>query len=193
MTRKIALILFAFICTAAVCAAQPRNIGIRVGATGLDATYQHSTNPRQFVEANIGLDFGYNANGKAGMKASAIYNFIWARPAWTQKGRWALYAGPGLALGYANDIAPYDFEVGKIGCTDNGFMFAIAGQVGLEYQFWFPLALAIDIRPYFGIHVSGGKINDPYSNAIIYRENKVGFYDNGLLGFAPTISVKYSF
>ena len=79
------LMIAAAITTAA---AQPRAAGIRIGATGLDASYQHTMNSTQFIGADIGLDFGYNVNGYSGVKATAIYNFVWARPAWTDKGSW---------------------------------------------------------------------------------------------------------
>lgn len=178
---------------ACIATAQPRSAGIRIGATGLDATYQHTMNSNQFIEGNIGIDFGYNANGKAGFKATAIYNFVLARPAWTSQGSWALYAGPGVSLGAVNDMAVYKFGKERQGYLDNGFMIAIAAQVGLEYNFDFPLQLALDIRPYFGMHINDGKYYD-----VINQENKsygstVGFYDNGLLGFAPTLSVRYHF
>lgn len=189
--KKIATVLIAMICAGAICSAQPRNVGIRAGATGFDASYQHSTKSSQFVEADLGVDFGFNANGHAGFKATAIYNFIWARPAWTQKGRWGLYAGPGLSIGYVDDQVSHKLGDGIYNFYEKGFMIAVAGQVGLEYSFWFPLNIALDIRPYFGLHVNEGKISDPLTGEIIDR--KTGFYDNGLLGFAPTLSVKYSF
>lgn len=191
--KRIILTISIILSAAAIAAGQPRSAGIRLGATGLDATYQHTMNTNQFIEGNIGLDFGYNANGKAGFKATAIYNFIWARPAWTDQGSWALYAGPGISIGGVNDMAVYKFGKERLGYLDGGFMIAIAAQLGLEYNFDFPLQLSLDIRPYFGLHVNDGKY---YS--VIDQENKSygstsGFYDNGLLGFVPTISVRYRF
>lgn len=191
--KRIILTISIILSVAAVASAQPRSAGIRLGGTGIDATYQHSMNQNQFIEGNLGLDFGYNANGKAGFKATAIYNFIWARPAWTEQGSWALYAGPGVSLGGVNDMAVYKFGKERLGYLDGGFMIALAAQVGLEYNFDFPLQLSLDIRPCFGLHVNDGRY---YS--VIDQENKsygstVGFYDNGLLGFAPTLSVRYRF
>lgn len=191
--KRIILTISLILSAAALAAAQPRSTGIRLGATGLDATYQHTMNANQFIEGNIGMDFGYNANGKAGFKATATYNFIWARPAWTDQGSWALYAGPGISIGGVNDMAVYKFGKERLGYLDGGFMIALAAQVGLEYNFDFPLQLSLDVRPYFGLHVNDGKY---YS--VIDQENKnygstAGFYDNGLLGFVPTLSVRYRF
>ena len=191
--KKYLLIAAVIISSAAAALGQPRAIGMRVGATGFDVAYLHSFFPKQFLEADLGLDFGYNVNGRAGFKVAAFYNFVWATPAWTNRGDWALYAGPGLALGYVDDIMPYDFDDKRIGIYDNGFMAALSAQVGLKYTFWFPLQLAIDIRPYFGLHINDGRIKNPYSDQIEYRDSKTGFYDNGLLRFAPTLSVRYKF
>ena len=194
-------ILVTVIMTAtAICAfAQPRSIGLRTGVSGFEADYQHIfAGKNQFLEANFGIDFGYNANGKPGVKATALYNFVWARPAWTEKGSWALYAGPGLSTGYVNDMTVWKAENGvEIRHAEPriGFMVGICGQVGLEYTFWFPLQLAVDLRPTVGIHVNEGiSVPDPLDpTKEIKYGSRVGFYENGLLGFAPTISVRYRF
>ena len=170
----------------------PRSMGFRVGATGFDATYQHIFKKNQFLQGDLGVDWGYNANGRPGVRATAVYNFIWARPAWTHKGYWAIYSGPGLTLGYVNDMVSYRVgnEVKHTLKTqgDGGFMAALAVQVGLEYTFEFPLSLALEVRPVFGLH-----INDGVEIAGQQYASKVGFYDNGLLGFVPTLGVRYKF
>ena len=165
----------------------PRSMGFRIGATGFDATYQHSFKRNQFLQGDFGVDFGYNANGRPGVRATAVYNFIWARPAWTNRGSWSLYAGPGLTLGYVNDNLHYRIGSEVIPYNDNGFMLALAVQVGLEYNFDFPLTLAAEVRPAFGMHANG--------EVTIAGQNysKVGFYDNGMLGFVPAVAVRYKF
>lgn len=95
-----------------------------------------------------------------------------AQPDWTSQGEWGFYAGPGLALATGKDL----FYVG------------IAGQVGLEYTFEFPLQISVDVRPYLGMHSNTGiKMNDQQ------YAGKSGFYNAGLAGFIPSISVKYRF
>lgn len=158
---------------------QPRSAGLRMGVTGLEANYIHSIKKNQFLECGLGMDLGVNAKGAPGMKATAIYNFIWANPAWTDKGKWAIYAGPGVTMGYVHDNVHYNVDKEVVSYYDGGFMLGVCGEVGVEYTFWFPLQISIDLRPSLGMHVSGGP--------------RVGFYDNGLLGFSPHISARYCF
>lgn len=173
-------------------AGHPESIGVRVGTMGIDISYNHALDFTQFIQTDLGLDFGYNTSGTPGIKATALYNYTWAHPAWTESGRWALYAGAGFTVGYVEDAVPYSIAEKLItGIYDSGLMLAVALQAGLSYKFDFPLQLAIDIRPYFGMHRNDGKvrIGDIEYN---YGE-KTGFYDNGLMGFIPTVSVRYMF
>lgn len=112
---------------AVAASAQPRALGIR-GGYGVDLSYQHSIG-ENFIEADLGLgNFAY-------LNLAATYNFMIANPAWTETGKWGIYAGPGVALGIGKDL----FNVG------------LAGQVGLEYTFEFPLQLSLDVRPQIGL------------------------------------------
>lgn len=110
--------------------AQPRAIGAKLG-WGLDLSYQHSFGVN-FLEADLGLN-NFNSLNVAG-----IYNFMIAQPAWTDRGEWGFYAGPGAAIGMG------------LTSENNFFHLAIAGMVGLEYTFWFPLQLSLDLRPQIG-------------------------------------------
>ena len=174
--------------------AQPRSAGLRIGATGLDAVYQHTTlNKDEFIEGTIGLDFG--VKGNAGFKIGGAYNMVLARPALTNKGSWAIYAGPAAAFGNVYDMVTYEVFDEKVKYPDNGFMFAVGGQAGIEYNFeGFPIQASIDLRPMVGIHVNDGKFRDPATNTIIEGfESKSGFYGNGFIGFIPHLSVRYRF
>jgi hypothetical protein len=190
MRRFIIIALFATISFAAL--AQPRAAGLRFGTTGLEASYQHSFGWDYFLEGEIGLDFGAGVKSPAGFKAVATYNIIWARPAWTDRGSWALYAGPGIAFGGVADTVTYRIDNIKHTIADNGFMMSLVAQAGIEYTFWFPLQLSLDMRPYFGFHTNKGYeiVGGPAS---IQYGAKTSFYDRGLLGFIPTLSVRYRF
>ena len=162
--KKILLIASLALGISLAAAAQPRAIGARMG-WGFEASYQHTMKGADFLEADLGL-FTYALNG------AVVYNFMIAQPAWTDRGEWGFYAGPGGAVG-----------IGVLNGT-GGFNLSAAGQVGLEYTFWLPLQLSVDIRPYFGFHVNDG-FHDFGS--------KCGFYNYGMLGFVPTLSVRYRF
>lgn len=153
--KKIIIIAALALGFAVAASAQPRAIGGRL-AYGLEASYQHTVRGADFVEANLGL-FGFGA-----IDATATYNFMIAQPDWTSRGEWGFYAGPGASLGYG---------------FNNSFHIAAVGQVGLEYTFWFPLQLSVDLRPQFGVAVHDG----------------AHFYTGDLFGFVPTIGVRYRF
>lgn len=133
--------------------AQPRAIGARLG-WGAEVSYQHTLKGADFVEADLGL-FTFNA-----LQVSAIYNFMIAQPQWTDRGEWGFYAGPGAAAG----LGFYEHS---------RFNLAAAGQVGLEYTFWFPLQLSFDIRAQLGASIGNGG----------------GFY----WGIGPALGVRYRF
>ena len=175
---KKVLLTIAFAAVAFAASAQPRALGARIGVTGIEADYQHDMFKNQFLQGNLGLDYGVLAGSQPGIKATAIYNFIWARPAWTDQGTWALYAGPGASMGYVYDDAHY--KVGKevIAYKSAGFMLGVCAQVGVEYTFWFPLQVSIDLRPTVGMHAD---------------KDRVGLYDSGFLGFSPHVAVRYRF
>lgn len=164
--RKSLLIIALALGLAATAYAQPKALGLRFSYGrffGAEVSYEHIVGPGEnFLEADLGL-FGN------GFKITGTYNFVFARPDWTSRGEWAWYAGPGAVLGYV----PYVYNEAH-GRYDNVFMFGLVGQVGLEYTFWFPLQLALDMRPLLGI--SDGRL-----------------YEDGAWGFFPTLSVRYRF
>ena len=157
--KKIILIAALVFGVAFAASAQPRAVGGRL-IYGIEASYQHYVGGENFVEADLGLFTLY------ALQATAKYNFMLAQPAWTARGEWGVYAGPGATLGlnYAG--------------RRNDFVFAAVGQVGLEYTFWFPLQLSVDLRPQIGIAAGKGGVR---------------FYEEGLFGFVPTIGVRYRF
>ena len=145
--KKIILVAAMVLGFAVAASAQPRAIGARL-SYGAELSYQHTLG-QNFLEADLGLgDFRY-------LNVAATYNFMIAKPDWTDRGEWGFYAGPGIALGAGKDL----FNVG------------VAGQVGLEYTFWFPLQLSIDMRPQLGL------VGDHF----------------GLWGWYPQLGVRYRF
>lgn len=148
--KKIILIAALVLGFATAAVAQPRAIGLR-GGYGAELSYQHSLGAN-FVEADLGL-YTFNA-----ISLGATYNWMLAQPQWTNRGEWGVYAGPGANLGLG---------------FNGWFNVAVCGQVGLEYTFWFPLQLSLDIRPALGFS-TGDK----------------PFYFGG---FYPSLGIRYKF
>lgn len=142
--KKFLAIAVALVAFAAVAAAQPRAIGIRAGYGG-ELSYQHSIGSN-FAEFDLGL-FGHSA------AISGIYDFIIAGD-----GNFNFYAGPGARLGT------------WVGKDYTGFDLGIAAQVGLEYNFSFPMQISIDWKPVFHfIGDDGYKGFDAYGAALGLR------------------------
>ena len=153
--KKIILVAAMVLGFAAAAVAQPRAIGVRIGNGG-EVSYQHTLG-ENFLEVDGGLGLGFD--GTFNVCATGIYNFMIAQPQWTSQGEWGFYAGPGVAVGLGLGEASY-------------FSLAVAGMVGLEYTFNFPLQLSLDVRPQIGL----------------------GFGGHGLhWGLMPALGVRYKF
>lgn len=176
--KRITIFLILCISWCAISYAQPRAIGARFGAEGTEVSYQHYLSPEKFLSVDAGVDLGYSLSGNIGARINGTYNIIWARPQWTKKGEWNIYAGPGVSTGWVEDRCVIKNGEERANDFTQGFMLALAGQVGVEYTFEFPLQLSIEVRPCLGLH---------------FTDKPVSFYDNGLLGFLPCLGVRYAF
>ncbi len=150
--KKIILVAAMVLGFAVAASAQPRAIGLR-GGFGAGVSYQHTVGAN-FIDAELGFGQGLNV--------AASYNWILAQPNWTSRGEWGVYAGPGASV--------------SLGFGDASHLnLGVSAQVGLEYSFWFPLQLSLDLRPGLGFVTSGGAS---------------GF---GFWGFWPALGVRYKF
>lgn len=140
------LVLVALVAMSAVAVnAQPRAIGARLGY-GIDFSYQHSLGERNMVQLEVGLPAFW------GIDAAATYDWIFPITSWQEAGSWNWYAGVGAGVGYSW-VANY-VHVG------------IAGRIGVEYNFDFPLNLSLDWRPVIGPGFSGG--NTYFNSGSLY-------------------------
>jgi hypothetical protein len=124
-------------------------IGLRLGDNdgfGAEISYQRSLKSNNRLE----LDLGWrNSNEVDAIKLAGLYQWVWN----IDKGlNW--YAGAGGGLG--------NWSYSIDGQKDNGTFLFIAGDLGIEYNFDFPLQLSLDIRP------------EIYLNSNDYRENNFG-------------------
>lgn len=191
--KRIIIALSVLLAFSAAAAAQSRTIGLRLGTTSLEGAYQHTMAKDQFIEGTAGFDFGYMSYN--GLRLTGTYNFVWAHPAWTDKGSWAIYSGTGISIGSVTDKVVFN-EARYLNYIypDSGFMFSIAIQLGIEYSFETPLTLSLDMRPCFGLHFSDGVYTDPETGATLGFDGRTsGFYDRGMNGFIPSLTVRYKF
>jgi len=190
--KKLYITIITILAFAVSSVAQPRAVGLKVGPV-LEASYQHSVmRGDAFIQADFGFDY-LNYGYKPGTKATATYNMIIGHPQWGGTNDWNFYVGPGISIGYVGDSGNYDYGIEEKGSeTINGrmgFMTSLVFQVGIEYNFAFPLQISCDLRPMFGFHIC----NDYTSPEYGYAKGGFQYYDSGVYGFIPSISVRYRF
>ncbi len=162
--KKLLLSLVLLTSIVAFANAQGRSLGARVGY-GIEFSYQQVASSSNMFSLEVGLP-GFNT-----VHAAATYDWIFPISAWKEAGAWNWYAGVGAGAGVGID-AVSDYK--NIGNLNVG----VAGRIGVEYIFDFPLGLSIDYRPVIG----------PYFD--FNGDNKgVGFYGGGMNSAA--ISVRY--
>lgn len=172
--KKIVFVSVMLVGLVAFAAAQPRAIGGRFG-WGVEASYQHTLG-NNFLEIDAG-SWWFND-----FHAVIVHDWIFASPGWTSRGEWNWYAGVGGGLGFAGLGSNYITRL----------YFGAAGQIGLEYTFWFPLQLSLDFRPILGPSFALEADSEGHKNVYFYGFND-GSYDGMLSLFSPTLSVRYRF
>ncbi len=120
-------------------------LGIRTGDNdgfGVEVSYQRALSGNNRLEVGLGLRSGTDYDG---FKLTGIYQWLWAID---DNFNW--YAGAGGGLGF------YDYDNVPAGAKDSDAFLFIAGNLGIEYDFDFPLLISLDVRP----DLSFGDIND---------------------------------
>ncbi|MDG5491950.1 porin family protein [Psychroserpens sp. SPM9] len=114
-------------------------IGVRLGDSdgfGAEISYQRGLGDNNRLEIDLGLRSGNNYDG---FKLTGLYQWVW-----NIDGGFNWYAGAGGGVGsYSFDNVPDGFD------DSETFLF-VAGDVGIEYNFDFPLQLSLDARPELG-------------------------------------------
>ncbi|MDO4190511.1 MAG: hypothetical protein Q4D14_02325 [Bacteroidales bacterium] len=170
MTKKLFVVLSFMLCGVAMVCAQPRAIGLRL-IGDWEVSYQHQFGEKNMLEIEAGVPVIFSRFG--GLHAAATYDWIFPITSWTEKGSWNWYAGVGGAVGAnyykykANQDHPADVD------GHYCFFLGVAGRIGVEYNFWFPLQLSLDYRPVIGPAFGHG------------------FHEYGLTSIA--LSVRYKF
>jgi len=141
--------------------AQPRAIGARAGYN-FEISYQHSLSSGM-LEVDAGFSpflyqtgVRYDDDGTAipmtyhygRAQIAAFYD--WVMPIVTNF-NWYVGLGAGVSWGYGEffDVPHYDNQ-GKL-TTYRRLGLPVGGQIGLEYDFNFPMNLSLDWRPMFNV------------------------------------------
>ena len=167
------LVLVALIAISAVAVnAQKRAIGGRLGY-GVEFSYQYNMGEKNMLEVDAGLP------AFAGIEAAATYDWIFPISGWQEAGSWNWYAGVGAGAGY-NWAHPlllgyYSIPYGFVG---------LAGRIGVEYNFDFPLNLSLDWRPIIG---------PAFGNGIGTNGRDIKFNEDGLYQGGIALGVRYRF
>jgi hypothetical protein len=156
--KRLALLSIILMVTCTVAMAQPRAIGGRL-AWGIAPSYQHGFGEKNMLQ--VDLDF---PAFMWGIQATVTYNWIFGINSWTGPGSWNWYAGVGGGLGYY-----WWHHCGFAG---------VAGMIGVEYNFKFPLQLSLDWRPVIGPWFGNGG---------------VGFNMWGLYSGSIALGIRYKF
>jgi len=142
--RKLLILAIILIANSTFSIAQPRAIGGRVGY-GFGGSYQHGFKEKNMLQ--IDLDaivyqrhsfFTGNIYRTWGLQAVATYNWIFPFKSWSGSGSWNWYTGVGGGMGVGSEGSDYEINIG------------VAGMIGVEYIFKFPLQLSLDLRPVIG-------------------------------------------
>ena len=169
--KKVILVAILAVAGFAAAVAQPRAVGLNLG-TGNGISYQHSLGEKNMLDVAVNLPLQLGGE-TIGFGLGAIVTYDWINPfntaiPWSQKGTWNWYLDVG---GSAGAYGLFNKEAA------NSWYAGVAGHVGVEYLFWFPLQLSLDIRPTFGLDNT--------------KDNKVDFGLNGL--YNVSIGVRYLF
>lgn len=124
-------------------------IGLRLGDNdgfGGEISYQRGLRDNNRLEVDLGWRNSKNVDA---LKLAGLYQWVW-----NIDGGFNWYAGVGGGIGSWS----YDYQDNK----DSGLILFAAGDVGIEYNFDFPLQLSLDIRP------------EIYFNSDDYREKNFG-------------------
>ena len=114
-------------------------LGLRLGSNngfGSEISYQRKLSSNNRLELDLGWRSSHNINAT---KLTGLYQWVWN----IDKGfNW--YAGVGAGLG--------NWNTGVSGYKDSGTFVYASGDIGIEYNFDFPLQISLDLRPEIGGH-----------------------------------------
>jgi opacity protein-like surface antigen len=119
-------------------------LGLRFGGNngvGAEVSYQRGLTENHRLEFDLGWR---NDNNFDAFKLTGLYQWVW-----NIDGGFNWFAGAGAGIGavdYGNDYNSHNNN------DDTDFFAYAAGDIGIEYNFDFPLLIALDFRPELGFN-----------------------------------------
>ncbi|MBF2708621.1 hypothetical protein [Flavobacterium soyangense] len=131
----LAAMLFGLVISAQAQDISKNALGLRLGDNdgfGTEVSYQARLSQMNRLELDLGLRSNNNEND---LKLAGLYQWVW-----NIDGGFNWYAGIGGGVGSwkYND---------NHGVTDSGAFAFAAGDLGIEYNFDFPIQVSLDVRP----------------------------------------------
>ncbi|MEC4049039.1 hypothetical protein OX284_006335 [Flavobacterium sp. SUN046] len=117
-------------------------LGLRLGSNdgfGAEVSYQRALKANKRLEFDLGWRDSKNVSA---IKLVGLHQWVWNID---QGFNW--YAGVGAGLG--------SWSYSAYGNKDSGTFLFAAGDIGIEYNFDFPLQLSLDYRPELYFHSDG--------------------------------------
>lgn len=145
------IMLIALICTAFGWQATSQQIsknaiGLRIGDSdgfGPEVNYQRA------LGENNRLEVGFAWHSKKywdAVKLTGIYQWVW-----NIDGGFNWYAGPGAGFGFVSYDYRYDKNYPYYRDRETDAYAFLTGDIGIEYNFDFPLLISLDFRPQFNL------------------------------------------
>jgi hypothetical protein len=115
-------------------------LGLRFGGGngyGAEVSYQRALGDNNRLELDLG--WRNDKNNYDSFKLAALYQWVW-----NIEGGFNWYVGAGGGVGSVSDNRKDNFR------GDDGTFLFLAGDIGIEYNFDFPLLISLDFRPEIG-------------------------------------------
>ncbi|MEE0235104.1 MAG: hypothetical protein UD961_02950 [Bacteroidales bacterium] len=155
--------------------AQNRSLGGTFSYAGTGVDYLHFSDSRHFAQYQLRLEtssFFWSDEGKLGISATAFWNTVFAQIESRNGNIVRFYAGPGISVGYSEDIRNL-----------SGIVVGLKGSIGAECSFSRGVSLTLGISPMLGGHF---RRKDGMVNMRLYRY--------GLCyGLMPEAGIRYIF
>ncbi len=157
------------------CLAQPKSIGTVYSVSGIRLSYEQYIDSESFIDLSLKAECGDMFFGMGiwpGLTTSFTWNMYFSRFDSRNGNEIRLYAGPGLNLGWTNDLL-----------RPMGMTFGLKGSLGVECEFDRKVTISAALSPVIGTHM-------------VFHEDFIDmrYYRMGLMGLImPEAGIRYTF